>query len=173
MAIMIVKQRKFAAAVTLIEVMMATAVLVIAATGALSYQYYAARDAKIAHAQITGTRTAKLLLEDWMSTGGSEEYNPATLGLGFSPVSTIPSKLVGFGSPLNDVVYSITVNELPMLVMLTRSDVAYDTTLDVKLLQLTAIVIFGSVSGDKTAQQLELIKPIILTTYVRVDAAGG
>ena len=109
-----------------------------------------------------------------MSTGGSEEYNPATLGLGFSPVSTIPPDLVGFGGPLNNVVYSITVDELPMLVMLTRSDVAYDTTSDVKLLQLTAIVKFGSVLGDDTAQQfIELIKPIILTTYVRVDAAGG
>lgn len=202
MAIMTVKQRKFAPtvllrshlrlrerrrkakkpkAITLIEVMVATAILVIVATGALSYQYHAARDAQIARAQIAATRTAQLLLEDWMSTGGSEEYNPATLGLGFSSALSIPShfsqgKGQGLGSPLHDAVYAITVDKLPMLVMLKWKDVAQDTGADVILRQLDVIVNFGVVSREEETvitKQLENIKPVILTTYVRVDAAGG
>lgn len=192
MAIMTVKQRKFAPAVllrkakkpkaiTLIEVMVATAILVIATTGALSYQYHAARDAQIARAQIAATRTAQLLLEDWMSTGGSKKYNPATLGLGFSSALFIPSHFSqgqgqGLGSPLHDAVYAITIDKLPMLVMLTWKDVAQDTVADVILRQLGVIVNFGVASKEEETvitKRLEHIKPVILTTYVRVDATGG
>jgi len=173
---MVVKRRKFAAAVTLVEVVVATAVLVIASMGALSYEYHAARDAQVARAQITATCTAQLLLEDWMSTGGSKNYDPAKLGLGFSSASAIPadfSQPAGLGSPLNQAVYAITVDELPMLVMLTQNDVARDAVGGVTLRQLGVIVEFGTVSADTTAGRLEDIPPVILTTYVRADASGG
>lgn len=81
---MAVMGRKLARAVTLIEVIVALAVVVIASLGALGYQYYAAAQGRIAHAQTTSTRIAQLLLEDWKSTGGSEDYDPTALGLGFS-----------------------------------------------------------------------------------------
>ena len=173
---MVVKRRKFAAAVTLVEVVVTMVILVIASMGALSYEYHAARDAKIACAQIAATRTAQLLLEDWMSTGGSTEYDPAKLGLGFSSASPIPadfSQEEGLGSPLNQAVYAITIDELPMLVMLTRNDVAHDILTGATLRQLGVIVEFGTVSEDTTAGRLEDIQPVILTTYVRADASGG
>jgi len=179
---MTVKRAKFAAAITLIEVMVATAVLVIATTGALSYQYQAARDAKIARAQIAATRTAQLLLEDWMSTGGSKEYDPSTLRLGFSSALPVPPNFSldqggELGSPLYDAVYAITVDEIPMLVMLTWKDVAHDTIADAKLRQLAVIIEFGTATEEETEAtkqlQLEYIKPVIMTTYVRVDAASG
>jgi hypothetical protein len=172
---MVVKRRKFAAAVTLVEVVVATAVLVIGSMGALSYEYHAARDAQVARAQITATCTAQLLLEDWMSTGGSRNYDPAKLGLGFSSATAIPadfSQPAGLGSPLNQAVYAITIDELPMLVMLTQKDVAQDTAGAI-LRQLGVIVEFGTVSADTTAGRLEDIPPVILTTYVRADASGG
>jgi len=46
---------KFAAAVTLIEVIVAMVALAVAAMGALGYQYHAAVQARIAHAQTTST----------------------------------------------------------------------------------------------------------------------
>jgi hypothetical protein len=110
-----------------------------------------------------------------MSTGGSTEYDPAKLGLGFSSASAIPadfSQPEGLGSPLNQAVYAITIDELPMLVMLTRNDVAQDTGGAV-LRQLGVVVEFGTVSEDTTAGRLESIPPVILTTYVRADASGG
>ncbi len=176
MAIMTVKRCKFAAAVTLIEVMVATAVLVITTTGALSYQYHAARDAQIARAHIAATRTAQLLLEDWMSTGGSKEYDPSTLGLGFSPIIQTPNHFSkgqggGLGNPIHDGVHSITVDDIPMLVMLTWRDIAQDAQAQVILRQLGIIVEFSD--ETKITKRLENIETVTLTTYVRVSASSG
>lgn len=180
MEIMTIKKRKFVSAVTLVEVMAAMAVLVISSVGALSYQYYAARDAKKARSQITATRVAQLLLEDWKSTGGSSEYNPRALGLGFSSPLPIPSHFsegVGqeLGTPLRDSVYDITIDYVPMMVMLTWSDVAQDDVSGVILRQLNVTVIFGSTDKDtiNNENESENLNPIVLTTYVRVDGAGG
>jgi hypothetical protein len=175
MTIKTIKRRKFASAISFVEVIAATAVFGIAITGALSYQYHAAKNAKIAQAQIAATCTAQLLLEDWMSTGGSQNYDPAKLELGFSSASAIPadfSQEEGLGSPLNQAVYAITIDKLPMLVMLTKKDVAQDTTGAI-LRQLGVIVEFGTLSKDTTAGRLENIPPVILSTYVRADASGG
>jgi hypothetical protein len=174
--IMTVKRPKFVSAVTLIEVMLAMAILTVAVLGSLSYQYYAAAHARIAHAQITATCTAQLLLEDWMSTGGSKDYDPAKLGLGFSSASAIPadfSQEEDLGNPLNQAVYAITIDEMPMLVMLSRKDVAHDITTGATLRQLGIIVEFGTLATDTKAGRLEDLPPLILTTYVRADASGG
>lgn len=177
---MTIRKRKFVSAVTLVEVMAAMAVLVISSVGALSYQYYSARDAQIARSQITATRVAQLLLEDWKSTGGSSEYNPRTLGLGFSSPLPIPSHFsegvgLGLGSPLRDSVYDVTIDYVPMMVMLTWSDVAEDDVSGVILRQLNVTVMFGSADEDSAdgENESENINPIVLTTYVRVDGAGG
>jgi hypothetical protein len=174
--IMTAKQGKFAAAVSLVEVMVAMAVLAITVAGASSYQYHAARDTQIARAHMAATRTAQLLLEDWMSTGGSSAYDPSSLGLGFSSAVSIPPHFSagdggGLGAPLNNAVHSITIDEIPMLVMLTSSDIAQDTQAQVILRQLGVIVEFAE-QGQVT-QQLENVESVVLTTYVRVGASSG
>ena len=166
------KRLKFATAVTLVEITVAMAVLAIATLGALSYQYFAAGHARIARAQTAATRAAQLLLEDWKSTGGSKEYDPTILAVGFSSPLPIPAKwldgkILVLAEPLNNAVHAITIDDLPMLVGLRWEDVAYDATADVKLRQLGVTVRFGVVG------QLESIPPVTLTTYVRVDASGG
>ena len=176
MAIMTVRQRKSAAAFSIAEVMVAATMLVITATGASSYQYHAAREAQIARAHIAATRTAQLLLEDWTSTGGSSEYDPSTLGLGFSSAKSIPSHFSqgqggGLGDPLNDAVHSIAVDDIPMLVMLTSRDIAQDTQAQVILRQLGVIVEFSE--ETQITQRLENIESVTLTTYVRVGASSG
>jgi len=173
---MTIKRRKFASAVSLVEVMVATVVLSIVTIGAMSYEYHTSRDATIARAQIAATRTGQLLLEDWMSTGGSTDYNPSALGLGFSDASAIPSSFSdqsGLGVPQDNAVYAITVDEMPMLVMLTRKDVAQDTVTGAVLRQLGVVVEFGTLVAGKDVDRLENIPPLILTTYVRADASGG
>jgi len=179
---MAVNRRKFAAAFTLAEVMVAMAILVIASLGALSYQYLAAKHARIARAQIAGTRTAQLLLEDWKSTGGSEEYDPAALGLGFSDRLQIPGYFSqgeggGLGSPLHDRVYEVTVENFPMVVMLKWKDVNYDIVAQTTLRQLAVMVEFGEVTGTgnlkHTSGWSEGIPRVVLTTYVRRDASSG
>ena len=162
----------FGGAVTLVEVMVAMVILAIAALGALSYQYHAAGHVRIARAQSAATHVAQLLLEDWKSTGGSEEYDPSILAVGFSSPQPIPAKWTDvkamvLAEPLNSAVYAVTIDDLPMLVMLSWEDVAYDTTAGLKLRQLAVTVKFGVVN------QLENIPPVALTTYVRDDASGG
>lgn len=166
------KRPKFATAVTLVEVMVAMAILTIAALGALSYQYHAAGHARIARAQSAATHVAQLLLEDWKGTGGSEKYDPGILALGFSSPQPIPAKwpsvkALALAKPLNSAVYAISIDDLPMLVTLRWRDVAYDSTAGVKLRQLGVAVRFGVIN------QLENIPPVVLTTYVRLDASGG
>ena len=173
-----IRKRKHARAVTLIEVMAAMAILVISSAGALSYQYFAAKDAQKARAQLVATRIGLLLLEDWKSTGGSKEYNPQTLGLGFSAPVPVPSHFsegqgVGNGSPLHDAVHDITVDDIPMIVMLTWLDIAQDAVTGVVLRQLNVEVQFGSTWQEQTKKPLEGLRPVILTAYVRIDGAGG
>lgn len=173
------KRYKAIAGNTLIEAMVTVVFVAIAALGGLSYQYHAAGHTRIAGAQITATRTAQLLLEDWMSTGGSTEYDPTALGFGFLSTQAAPSDFVvptGLGQTLNGAVYSIEVDGLPMAVMLKYNDIDEDITARIKLRQLSIFVAFGEVIDEKLTLSescLGGIRPITLTTYVRVDASGG
>jgi prepilin-type N-terminal cleavage/methylation domain-containing protein len=161
---MTLKRPKFAPAVTLIEVMVAMVVLAIAAFGALSYQYYAATQARVAHAQTIAARTAQLLLEDWKSTGGSEDYDPTALNLGFYSSLSITPHEVSEGIPLHNAVYAVTVEDVPMLVTLVWKDVSYDSVAEITLRQLNVGVVWG-----REQQQ----DKVTLSTYVRLDASGG
>ncbi len=75
---------------TLIEQLVAAAILTVAAVGAFQYQYYTAAMGRIASGQTAAARAAHLLLEDWKSTGGSTAYDPSSLGLGFSSGLSVP-----------------------------------------------------------------------------------
>ena len=178
-----IKQTKFKRGFTLVESLITTSVLVIITLGALSYQYHAARHSRIAKAQITAARTAQLLLEDWKSTGGSLNYDPSELKLGFTGPLQIPSLWSegqgnGAGSPLNNGVYSITVDGLPMTVILNWRDVETDNEAKVTLRELTIIIGFGEpgqedLVGDSSIGALLDLPPIVMATYVRVDATSG
>jgi len=160
---------------TLVETLITTIIVAIITLGALSSQYHAARHGRIAEAQIIATRTAQLLLEDWKSTGGSLDYDPTSLQLGFTGPLQIPSlwsqgQGVGQGSPLHNAVYSIAVNGLPMQVMLIWVDVETDSDARATLRELIVIVRFA---GNGEHSTLENLSPLILTTYVRIDGTSG
>ena len=165
---MTIRRPKFIAAFTLLEVMMATVILAVAALGALSHQYHTAQHAHIAEAQITATRTAQLLLEDWKGAGGAANYNPATLGLGFSPSSVQPEDIEfvmsynEMGTMLNGTLQNTTIDDVPMTVLLAWKDT--DTEGSIQLKQLSVITKLADGSG---------ITPVVPTTYVRVDTSGG
>ncbi len=173
---MVVKQAKSPTAHTLLEVMVATVVLAIAAVGALGYQYHAARQARVARAQIIATRTGQLLLEDWKSTGGSDDYDPTTLGLGFSSIS-IPQFFTegqgkGSGAPLHSEAYAITIDGVPMQIVLRWEDIDTDEIAEMTLRQLAVVAKFDEALGQSGS--LAVYDPaILLTSYVRLDASDG
>jgi hypothetical protein len=156
--------------------MVATVVLMVAALGALRCQYYAAGHGSIARAQIAAARVAQLLIEDWKSAGGSTEYDPSALRLGFSGPQEISSGFStpeGLGTPLNDAVYSITVDDARMLVMLKYLDVNEDGLATAALRQLAVVVRFADGDTHDWEDRLADVSPVTLTTYVRLDGSDG
>jgi hypothetical protein len=151
-------------------------ILAIAAVGALGYQYHATRQARVAHAQITATRIGQLLLEDWKSTGGSDQYDPTTLGYGFESILLSPffgqAEARELGSTLHNEAYAITVDGLPMQVALKWKDVGTDAVAQVTLRQLGVVVRFDEPVG-KSGSLAAYNPAIVLTTYVRLDESGG
>lgn len=179
------RRSKFAAAMTLVEAMVAISVLTVGAVGSLSFQYHVAHQSKTAKAQLTAARMAQLLLEDWKSTGGSDKYKPSSLGLGFTSALAVPSSFSTngvLGSVLNNSVYGIMIDGFPTLVMLQSKDIAHDSTADITLRQLSVTVKFGAPAEKNDSAgnmaslldaHLEAITPVTMSTYTRVDAAGG
>jgi prepilin-type N-terminal cleavage/methylation domain-containing protein len=173
---MIIIRPKASKAFTLLELTLTIAIIAITAVGTLGYQYYAAKQSRIAYAQTTATRTAQLLLEDWQSTGGSTTYDPLQLQLGFSS-SAVPSNFsmgLSLGSVLNNVIYTITVNNVPMSIMLSWTDVANDSVAQTTLRQLRAMVRWQQGYVLESGGTTLCDSPVILTTsYIRLDAEGG
>ena len=63
---------------TLIEVMVAAVVIVVAVLGAMAFRYVTALDARKADIQISAARVGLLLLEGWKAEKGVNTYNPAS-----------------------------------------------------------------------------------------------
>ena len=83
---MTAKRGKFAAAVTLIEVMIALLILSITVLAASGFRYHAARDARKADVQITAARLASLILYGWKGSGGYSGYSKYDLIGGVDPL---------------------------------------------------------------------------------------
>jgi hypothetical protein len=60
----------------LIEVMAATAILIIAVTGASGYRYYSSLNARWAEEQTNAARIGQLFCGSWAGVEGDEAYNP-------------------------------------------------------------------------------------------------
>jgi hypothetical protein len=140
--------------------MIAMVVLVIIAFGALNYQYYTALHTRAAMAQMTATRTAQLLIDDWKSAGGSSKYDPTSLNLGFTK------------SDLDSSDYQITVDDLPMYMKLSYEDVEHDEEAQITMRKITVKVNWRNDHKVPTGQASEEAS-MELSTYVRVDASGG
>lgn len=68
--------RKRSRGVTLIEVMVAVLAVIVIVIGAMNFQYYCARDARMADARAMAVRLGLLLLEDWRVDQGVDSYDP-------------------------------------------------------------------------------------------------
>ena len=152
---------------TLVEVLIATIVVSVAAVGVLSYEYHAASQVKMARAYAGAVRLGDFLLEDWKANSGASSYalgyngmpSPLTLGMGF--IKT------------HNMVYQIEKNNIPMQIQLLRLDgYAYH-----KLIPLQVIVSwrndFLAPPSSAELNDTVLMTSVVLSTYARVDQAGG
>ncbi|MHC4645457.1 MAG: type IV pilus modification PilV family protein [Planctomycetota bacterium] len=104
------RRTKSRSGVTLIEIIVATVVILVAIIGAMSYRYYSILDARNAKVYATAGRVGSLLLENWRGTGGrstpGEQFDPQDLrfgsGLIRSAISAagpaVPVDLQAFGT---------------------------------------------------------------------------
>jgi len=138
--------------VTLLELILAVLILTIVSVGTISYQYFATRMATCADAEITATRTARLVLDNWKKAGGDENFDPISLNAGF--------QTTGISNQ-----YLITVNNVPMTLNLAWLDVMYDDVAGVTLRQIQVTVQWRS---DYQAQEVRPTDPTYtMTTYIR------
>jgi len=103
---------------TLIEIVVSTVVVTVAAIGVLSYEYHSAKQMRMAFAQTAAVRIGYLLLEDWKSHGGSLRYANGSSGGGVSPVDLN----LGF-KHIEPGTYEIVVDGMPMRVKLVRPEI--------------------------------------------------
>jgi Tfp pilus assembly protein PilV len=106
---------------TIIEAVIAIAVLGIAAIGALAYQYHGAQQIRVAQCQFAATRVGQLLLEDWKATGADPAYNPANLNIGF-----VASNKTSFGNGAAVFTGTTTVDGITLEARLSLSNVTVE-----------------------------------------------
>ena len=136
--------------------MVSVVITVVLSLGTLCYQYQGVLHSRTAQAQVTATRVAQLLLEDWKSTGGDPDYDPESLGLGFTaPLS----------GEYGDC--KITLDDQTFYIQLGRNDIDHDNVAGVTLREISVTVKWRK---DFTQGAVGSSDPTIcLTTYVRRD----
>ncbi len=73
---MIKHHKKSRSGLTLIEVIVAAVVIVVAVIGTIGFRYYCALDARKTDVQVTATRIGLLLLEGWKAMGARSATDP-------------------------------------------------------------------------------------------------
>ena len=157
------KRTKSVRGMTLIEVVVATVIISIAAAGALSYEYHAASQTKMASAYAGAVRIGDFLLEDWKANGGSTFYangvpdihSPLNLRMGFVRIAA--------------GVYQVSSNNIPMQVELDRLEAAdYQ-----QLIPLRVTVRWRNDFANSVIDNTVPSSAIVLNTYARIDQTGG
>ena len=107
--------------VTLIEAMVAIAIVAVLAIGGLTYQVYGAAHFRIAKGELTSTRAGQLLIEDWKGNGAPDivNYDATELGVGFVKPN-----------PSDNSYYTITIDGIKLHLNLSFADVAVDLNRD-------------------------------------------
>jgi len=112
---------------SLVEVMVAILILLIAVMGTSGYRYYAALDARKADMQVTAARVALMLCESWKGLKGDGNYEPTNyFGSELQLVEiedhygtyTLPDGFTALGR------YQATLNNLPCYITMCWKDVA-------------------------------------------------
>lgn len=106
---MAVRQHKSAAGFTLVEVILAAVIFLIAVLGTSAFRYNAAWGIRKADSQVTAARTALLLCESWKGLKGSETFDPITYFGSDLPITD------GYGGPAAPTDFTVLGNYVVML----------------------------------------------------------
>ena len=108
---------------SLLDVIIASVVLLIAILGTAAYRYHSTLDERKAAMQISAARAAQLLYESWRGVQGAATYNPTaytwadmTISAGSGP--DVPDGFTSLGS------YAISTNDFNYTASLSWQDVS-------------------------------------------------
>jgi hypothetical protein len=138
---------------TLVETAIALAVITISSIAGLSYQYYGARQMRVASVMLSGMRVGQMLLEDWKGKAGADDYDPLQLNMGFvkNPI----------GSD-----YNITVDSYKYYIWLAHTDIETDALSGVTLREIMCTVRWKT---NPASSSLSASDPTsVFSTYVRM-----
>lgn len=162
---------------SLIEVMIAIAVLAVVMVGSLMYRYYTTLDEKEAEEQTAASRIATLLCESWRGVKGAEDYDPVVhlspelkiVPITSTNIESVYSKPAGFNLLGR---YAVSLEDQKYHVALAWKDVSTN-------LRALGVVVnrkyFNRMSQDGTYQNATETGMSIdsdrfkLTTYVATD----
>lgn len=156
--VMAVRGTKYRAGFTLIEVMIATVIFIIAVLGTSAYRYSAALSARRADLQTAAARTGLLLCEGWRGIGGADTYDPvgyfsSDLDIATSPGPAVPDGFTPLGS------YKIVFESTDYYATLSWKDVSPG-------LRALNVLVGWDQMGRGTDSLQDANKLFKLTTYV-------
>ena len=143
---------------TLIEIMVASVVLLIAVLGTSSIRYHTVLNARKAEAQISAARVGSLLCESWRGFLGNAAYDPvASLNPDVDIVVSVEGPAVGTGyTGLGS--YKVIIDEMNFYSTLSWQDVSAG-------LRLLNVSVSWDQRGYDTAAFADADKTIALSTY--------
>lgn len=157
--------KKFLTGFTLVEIMLATVILLIAILGTSAFRYNAALGARKADSRMAAARTALLLCESWRSVSDPNSFNPVLLASG-DPNSAlaveavqhyegpaVPTDFTALGS------YKIAVDGVNCYATLSWKDVSPG-------LRALNVIVAWDQRGSGTGYFADADKSFKLTTYV-------
>jgi len=153
-----VKKAIFKKAFTLIEIMFAVVIFIIAFFGTSAYRYGASLDARRADLQTKATQTAVLFSEAWNGVGGATSFKPvpafsSDIVIEVSVGPDAPADFTWMGS------YKVTFERTDYFVTLSWKK----TDPDLKVL---SVIVNWDASGQDTDNFAAAQKSYRLTTYV-------
>ena len=153
-----VKKNISASAFTILEIMIAAVIFIVAFLGTSAYRYGASLDARKADLQSTAVRTALMLCEGWNGVGGAASFKPVAafssdiiISAGVGPDA--PSGFTWLGS------YKVNFERTDYFVTLSWKKISTD-------LRALSVIVSWDQSGQDTGSFENANKSYRLTTYV-------
>lgn len=162
---MTVKQLKSAAGFTLVEVMAAILILLVAVIGASGFRYYAALDCRRAAMQTTGARVGLLLCENWRGLSDPNTFDPvAHFGSELAITTVAETSMLEYHYKSADFTllgaYRVTANSISYYAVLSWKNVGSG-------LRALNVVVVWPLQGQIDSDYLDYYacKSFKLTTY--------
>lgn len=153
------KRRKFHSGLTFIEILLASAILLIAIVGTAAFRYNAALGARKADLRSTAARTALLLCESWRGSADPNEFDPENAFESQLEIDDVGDSFEGpSGYTLLDS-YKITIEGVDYYAILAWTDIASG-------LRALNVTVMWNQRGHTSEDGGSLDKSYRLTTYI-------